>query len=83
MSEEKLETIWDYDPTEEEKKKISIFFGVESEEELNELIKSNERDRFASLYLLFEARKDSQNLERIKESFLKYQKQHPFRDRES
>ena len=83
MSEEKLETIWDYNLTEKEMKKIFIFFEVESSVELNELIKSNERDRFASLYLLFEAREDSQNLERIKESFLKYQKQHPFRDRES
>ena len=55
MSEEKLETIWDYNPTEKEMKKIFIFFEVESSVELNELIKSNERDRFASLYLLFEA----------------------------
>jgi len=74
MIEEKLETIWDYDPTDEEKKKILIFFEVESEEELNELIKSNERDRFAFLYLLFEARKDSQNLERIKRIFFEISK---------
>lgn len=83
MSEEKLETIWDYNPTEEEMKKFFIFFEVESEEELNAIIKNSERARFASLYSLFEARKDSQNLERIGALWEEYQRRHPIRDRES
>ena len=83
MSEEKLETIWDYNPTEEEKKKIFIFFEVESSVELNEIIKNSERVRFASLYSLFEARKDSQNLERIGALWEEYQRRHPVRDHES
>ena len=76
------ETIWDYKPTEEEVKKICERLE-ETQTELTEVIKRSERYRFGTLLILFEIRKDSKNSERTKESWLKYQKQHPFRDRES
>lgn len=76
------ETIWDYKPTEEEKKKIFRFFEIDSEKELEELVESSERARFASLYLLFETRKDSKNLKRIGALWDKYQQKHPIRDHE-